>query len=91
MSDEPWITKGILISSETKTKLHKISQAGSNEDVQKYKTFLNRLSHIKEQSKRVYYRNTVKDTRHNMQLRWKTITDIAKYKKIPIPVPILEL
>ena len=59
MSDEPWTTKGILISSKTKTKLHKTSPAGSDEDVQKYKTFLNRLSHIKEQSKRVYYRNTV--------------------------------
>ena len=81
MSDKPWITKGILIFSKTKTKLHKTSVTGCDEDVQKYKTFRNRLSHIKEQSKRIYYRKIVNDTRHNMRLLWKTINDIAKYKR----------
>ena len=81
MSDKPWITKGILISSKTKTTLHKTSVKGSDEDVQKYKTFRNRLSHINEQSKRIYYRKIVNDTRHNMRLLWKTINDIAKYKR----------
>ena len=41
MDDKPWITKGILISIKTKTKLHKTSVTGSDENVQKYKTFRN--------------------------------------------------
>ena len=62
---------------------------GSDEDVQKHKTFRNQLSHMKEQSKRIYYRKIVNEARYNMRLLWKTINDIAKYNKSPIP--ILEL
>ena len=33
------------------------------------------------ESKGNYYRKIVNDARHNMQLLWKTINDIAKYER----------
>ena len=78
---KPWITKGILISSKTKNKLYIANLKGSANNVQLYKTYRNRLTHVKEQAKRKYYRGLVLASKHNMKFLWKTINDIAKYKK----------
>ena len=81
LNSKPCITKGILISSKTKNKLYIASLKGSANDVQLYKTYCNKLTHVKEQAKRKYYQGLVLASKHNMKFLWKTINDIAKYKK----------
>ena len=81
LDSKPWITKGILISSKKKNKLYIANLKGSANDVQLYKTYRNKLTHVKEQAKRKYYQGHVLASKHNMKFLWKTINDIAKYKK----------
>ena len=81
LNSKPWITKGILISSKTKKKLYVANLKGSANDVQLYKTYRNKLTHVKEQAKRKYYQGLVLASKHNMKFLRKTINDIAKYKK----------
>ena len=81
LGNKPWITKGILNSSKTKNKPYQISLTGKSEDVKLYKAYRNKLSHIKEMSKREYYSKLVNDSKHNMRTLWKTINDITKFKK----------
>ena len=81
LGNKPWITKGILNLSKIKNKLYQISLTGKSEDVKLYKTYRNKLSHIKELSKREYYSQLVYNSKHNMRKLWKTINDITKFKK----------
>jgi len=53
---------------------------GNAEAVQKYKTYRNKLTHIKELAKISYYKKIISESQHNTKLLWKTINDIAKYK-----------
>ena len=79
LNSKPWITKGILISSKTMNKLYIANLKGSANDVL-YKTYRNKLTHVKKQAKRKYYQGLVLASKHNMKFLWKTINDIAKYK-----------
>ena len=81
INSKPWITKGILISSKTKNKLYIANLKGSANNVQLYKTYRNRLTHMKEQAKKKYYQGLVFASKHNIKFLWKTINDISKYKK----------
>ena len=78
LNSKPWITKAILISSKTKNKLYIANLKESANDVQLYKTYCNKLTHVKEQAKRKYYQGLILASKHNMKLLWKTINDIAK-------------
>ena len=53
-----WLTKGIMliISSKIKNKLFELSLNGKPEDIKRYKIYSNKLSHIKEQSKKIIFR-----------------------------------
>ena len=65
LNKKPWITKGILISIKTKNKLFKKFVKNSNQmDKANYKKYLNKLTHVKNFSKRLYYENVIKST-HN--------------------------
>ena len=81
LNSKPWIRKEILISSKIKNKLYIANLKGSTNDVQLYKTYCNKLTHVKEQAKRKYYQRLVLASKHNIKFLWKTINDIAKYKK----------
>ena len=81
LGNKPWITKGIPISSKTKSKLYQTSLSGKPNDINLYKTHRNKRSHIKELSKKEYYSQLVKDSKHNVRALWKTINDITKFKK----------
>ena len=72
LNSKPWITKGILISSKAKNKLYIANLKGSANDVQLYKTYRNKLTHVKEQAKRKYYQGLVLASKHNMKFLWKT-------------------
>ena len=75
-----WLTKGIIISSKIKNKLFQLSLNGKPEDIKRYKNYRNKLSHIKEQSKKNYFQKILTDSKHNLKLLWKTINDITKFK-----------
>jgi len=81
LNENPWLTKGKLKSSKTKNKLYISSLKGNSNDVQIYKKFRNKLAHVKEQSKRNYYRKLIIESQHNTKLLWTTINDIAMYKR----------
>ena len=51
-----WLTKGIIISSKIKNKLFQLSLNIKPEDIKRYKNYRNKLSHIKEQSKKIIFR-----------------------------------
>ena len=80
LGNKPWITKGILKSSKTKSKLYQTSLSGKLDDINLYKTYRNKLTHIKELSKKEYYSQLVKDSKHNITVLWRTINDITKFK-----------
>jgi len=64
--------------------LYVFNLSGSSNDIEKYKKYRNKFTHLKEKSKHNYYRNCINGSKHNMKLLWKTINDIAKYKKLEI-------
>ena len=56
--DKPWITSGIKKSIRTKMKLFRKANKTKNvDDYQKYKTFLNILTHTKKKAEYMYYKN----------------------------------
>ena len=48
-------------------------------DIKQYKVYRNKLTHIKEQSKKLIKENFI-DSKHNFKLLWNTINDIIKFK-----------
>ena len=64
-----------------KNKLYTASLKGSLEKIQQYKTYRNKFTHLKEKVKENYYNNLINQNKHNMKSLWKTINDIAEYKK----------
>ena len=47
--DRPWLTQGLKVSIKTSFELLRISKlTGSAEDYQKYKTYLNKLTRLKQ-------------------------------------------
>jgi len=47
------MTKEIVKLSKTKKELFKVSLKGNNEDINSYKTIRNKLTHTKEQAKKL--------------------------------------
>ena len=57
LKDKPWLTKGSLISIKQKNKLYKQCLNEQNAEQWKfYKKFRNKLTHIKELAKKLYFR-----------------------------------
>ena len=50
------------------------------ENAQQYKKYGNKLTHIKELTKKNYYEERVEKNRHGSGLLWKTLHDIVKFK-----------
>ena len=67
LNENPWITRGILISMKTKNRLFKKDYKSNSSDSSKkqYKKYLNKLTHIKNVVKRSYYKNLVKKNKRN--------------------------
>jgi len=68
-SAKPWLTRGHVKSSKTKNKLYITSLSGSNEEIERFKKYRNKFTHLLNESK------------HNKKLLWKNINDTARYKK----------
>ena len=83
LAAKPWITKGILTSIKIKNKIYK-ELLTNNTTQQKtiFKIYRNKLTHIKEQAKKLYFNQQIKESQHNTGLLWKTINNIISLKKI---------
>ena len=54
--DRPWLTQGLKVSIKTSFELLRISKlTGSAQDYQKYKTYLNKLTRLKQKAQDKYY------------------------------------
>jgi len=55
--NKPWLTKGILTSIAKKNTLYRKQLTANNLNIiRKYKTYRNKLTHLKEISKQNYYK-----------------------------------
>ena len=55
LTDKPWISKDILTSTKTKSRLYKKYFKNKNFKREFYKKYLNKLTHIKNLARRTYY------------------------------------
>jgi len=81
LNKKPWITKGIFKSIKTKNRLFR-SYFKSNDPEKKYfyKKYLNKLTHLKNLSKRLYYENKIRNSRHDSSKTWSIINEIIDFK-----------
>ena len=76
------ITKGLLKSISTKNKLFQQCYKQNNTFlVAKYKSYLNRLTKIKEIVKRNYYQNELATHRDVLAKQWKIINELICHRK----------
>ena len=78
---KPWITRGILKSINHKNKLRQQSLKGDNHTKKTFKVYRNKLTHIKELSKNLYYNELISKSKHNFALIWKSINNITQRTK----------
>ena len=79
---KPWITHDVLNIIKAKNKLYKLKVKNpTDKDIaDQYRLCRNKLTHIKEESKKSYYREILSDNMHNSSQIWKTVNDIVRYK-----------
>ena len=79
----PWITKGLLKSINKKNRLYKqYLKNPTNVNLQKFKTYKNKLSMLIRKSKRMYLFKKFENSRNNMKKTWQEInTIIGKGKR----------
>ena len=73
----PWITKGLLKSINKKNKLYKqYMKSPTNVNLQKFKTFKNKLNMLTRKSKRMYLYSKFEKSKSNMKETWTLINCI---------------
>jgi hypothetical protein len=73
----PWITKGLLKSINIKNKLYKhYIKSPTNNNLQKFKTYKNKLQMLIRKSKRKYYFAKFDAAKSNMKQTWKAINNV---------------
>ena len=79
------ITKGIYTSIKTKNRLFQTCyKYGDRNKLLLYKSYSNKLAHLKKISKRQYYNNLFNEHRDNKTETWKIISNlISKNKSHP--------
>ena len=81
LRSKQWITKALLISIKHKNKLYAQCIKEQNETLwQEFKKYRNKLSHVKEQSKKLYFHKLILENKQNTAQLWKTINDIPYHK-----------
>ena len=80
--DCPWLTAGLKISIKTMFRLlHHSKLTRSAEDYEKYKTYLNKLTRLKEKAKDKYYREKSELYGNNKSKTWQLVNEITSYKR----------
>ncbi len=71
---EPWMTSGLLISSQTKSKLFKKKLTKPTQiNIANYIMFRDKYNKTKKQMKHNYYHNILEANIHNMKKTWQTL------------------
>ena len=80
---EPWMTKGLEKSSNTKLKLYKatLKPGHTDEDVVKYKTHRNIYNTLKRSCKVSYYQEKCKQYKQNTKKLWGVINETLNKSK----------
>ena len=77
-SKKPWITRGILTSIKHQTQLYNIYKKSLNmNDFNRYKSYRNKLTHVKEASKAKYYQKFVGHSKDSTTT-WKAVNKILR-------------
>ena len=61
--------------------LHHSKLTQSVEDYEKYKAYLNKLTHLKEKAKNKYYREKSELYGNNKSRTWQLVNEITNYKR----------
>ncbi len=78
------MTSGLLISSNTKSKLHLRKLKNPNEqNILDYKTFIKIYNKIIRVAKTTYYEKLLADNSKDIKKTWKIINDIIQKKINP--------
>ena len=80
LSLKPWITKGIYDSIKTKNSLFRMLKYGDITKTAFYKTYCNKLSHLKKTSKVQYYNKLFNECNNNNSATWKLINTLITKK-----------
>ena len=73
----PWISKGLLKSINKKNKLYKqYLQNPTTGNLQKFKTYTNKLNMLIRKSKRMYYYTKFEKSKNDMKKTWQQINSI---------------
>ena len=79
--NKPWLTKGILTSIAKKNTLYRKQLTTNNPNIiTKYKTYINKLTHIKEISKQTCYKQAFQKCHHDINKTWKLANEIIAIK-----------
>ena len=79
--NNPWLTRGILISIAKKNALYRKQLTTNNPNIiRKYKTYRNKLTHLKEISKQNYYKQAFQKCHRDIKKTWQLVTEIIAIK-----------
>ena len=79
--NKPWLTKGILTSIAKKNTLYRKQLTTNNPNIiRKYKTYRNKLTHLKEISKQNFYKQAFQKCHHDIKKTWKLVNEIIAIK-----------
>jgi len=75
---DPWMTKGLMISSKNATKLYRksIGKSKNDEKYINYRNYRNKYNQLKRTAKQTYYKDLFDRYRNDSKSAWRTINDI---------------
>ena len=89
---DPWITPGILQSSKTKSKLHRIKlNHPTFVNIERYKDYCREFQRIKRRAKISYYREHLEYNKFNIKKTWELLKPLitSGIKKSSLPTQFI--
>ena len=83
----PWMTKGLVISSNTKNMLYKAKLRDSANNLEPYKNYCRVYNKILRAAKKSYYYSKFAYFRNDLKNTWKIISDALQTKRNPPGIP----
>ena len=91
LQQKPWITEGLLTSIKNKQELYKtIFLNGNDLDKHYFKMYSNKLTKVKNLSKKLFYNETISEHKNNPKQLWRFINSVisAKISRNNSPHPL---
>ena len=88
LQKKPWLTKAIMKSLTIKNKLYKKTvKTPSSDNIQEYKRYRNKLSHIIRISKKRYYKEKFAEMHNNLKKTWELINEVINKRNSKKSLP----